>query len=262
MDKLDTRTKEEFSIKGQQIVHWLAENSTAVITTDPRELVKDLNPLRNIVNDAQVVGLGEATHGNKEFAQIKDGVLRFLVEEMDFNGLVMEVPEESAKGINSYIKTGEGDPQKLLVDLGYWVTRTQEVLEMIIWMRAFNELHPNRKVSFYGCDISIDDTRRKNNSSRDNAMADNTIKFLRKAGENARFVLWAHNTHIANLDISSYKTAGAHLKDELGDKYLNFAKIFNQGSFLARREGFGAQLSGGIETFEFSNSSLKFRLFF
>src|ERR1035437_320116 len=246
------KIKQEITDK-LEIIKWLKKNSIIISTINPQEDISDLLPLKEIIGSAKLVGLGEATHGNKEFAQIKDRILRFLVEEMGFDGIVVEVSEEPAKNIDKYIKTGKGNPKKFLSELGYWITRTQEVLDMIEWMRSYNAKPYNKKLSFYGCDISIDDSRRKTDVSateRDKAMADNCIRFL-KSKKDSKLALWAHNTHIANLDIPNFKTTGAFLKDILGEQYINFGILFGEGSFNARRADFKKQRAGEIEAFTF-----------
>lgn len=42
---------------------------------------KDLEPLKTILKDKKIVAMGEATHGTKEFFQMKHRMLEFLVEK-------------------------------------------------------------------------------------------------------------------------------------------------------------------------------------
>lgn len=237
-------------------IKWLKENSILLASVNPQETNSDLLPLKEVIGSAVLVGLGEATHGNKEFSQVKHRILKFLVEKMDFDGLIMEVPQEPAKKIDEYIKTGEGDPRKLLSNLGYWITRTQEVLDMIEWMRSDNIKSPDRQISFYGCDIPLDDKRRSKDVSstqRDSAMAENCIEFLHDGGKDLKLAFWGHNTHVANLDIPEFKTTGAFLKDALGDQYLNFGFIFGEGSFNARSQN--QEVIGDVGKFTLPKSS-------
>src|SRR5581483_10798357 len=143
-----------------EIVDWLQDHSIHLKSIQPEEDLSDLTPLREIVGESQLVGLGEATHGNKEFVQIRDRITRFLIERMNFNGVIMEVPQEEAKAVDHYIKTGEGSREDVLNGLVYWVFRTQEVLDLINRMRQFNQTSPKQKISFKGCDIPLEDERR------------------------------------------------------------------------------------------------------
>ena len=40
--------------------------------------------------------------------------------------------------MNEYVLTGEGDPRELLDGMYFWTWNTQEVLDMILWMREYN----------------------------------------------------------------------------------------------------------------------------
>ncbi len=56
--------------------------------------------------------------------------------------------------VNDYVQTGQGDPAELLQGLYYSTWDTQEVLDMILWMRAHNENPGDAPlVSFYGFDM-------------------------------------------------------------------------------------------------------------
>lgn len=236
----------------KEVVSWLTENSIPLSTTKQEDLT-DLEPIRDIIGNAQLVGLGEATHGSREFIEIRGSIFKFLVKELGFKGLVMEVPEEPARKINDYIHTGEGELNELLKGLGYWTVRNQEMAEMFEWMKNYNKTNPDSPISFYGCDILVDDGRRnQSNSVRDKALATNCLRFLDDLGDDGKLVLWGHNAHVANLDIPNFKTLGSHLKERLAQGYVNFTTLFNRGSFLAIQGNTKADNVGEIEAFTLS----------
>jgi erythromycin esterase len=137
-----------------EISNWLRENAIPFDTTEPDSDFDDLMPLKEIIGDSRVVALGEATHGTHEFFQMKHRLLRFLVEEMGFNTFAIEANWPEANLVNDYVHTGEGDPAKLLKGLHFWTWDTQEVLDMIRWMRVHNENPGDApKVSFFGFDM-------------------------------------------------------------------------------------------------------------
>ena len=135
-------------------IQWLKANAIPFDTTDPNNSFEDLMPLKKIIGDARIVALGEATHGTHEFFQMKHRMLEFLVEEMGFNTFAMEAAWPEANLINDYVHTGKGEPAKILS--GYAAGGdAQEVLDLIQWMRAYNENPSNtRKISFYGFEIA------------------------------------------------------------------------------------------------------------
>jgi len=142
-------------------VLWLKANAIPFDTTDPDSNLEDLMPLKGVIGSARIVALGEATHGTHEFFQMKHRMLEFLVEEMGFNIFAMEANWPEANLINDYIHTGMGDPTTLLKGLYFWTWDTQEVLDMIRWMRAYNENPSNTsKISFFGFDMQYDQMAR------------------------------------------------------------------------------------------------------
>ncbi len=143
-------------------IQWLKANAIPFDTTEPNHSFEDLMPLKKIIGDARIVALGEATHGTHEFLQMKHRMLKFLVEEMGFNIFAMEANWPEANLINDYVHTGKGEPAQIL--RGYAGDEGEEVLDMIEWMRAYNENPSNtRKISFYGFDIANAGPMAKNN---------------------------------------------------------------------------------------------------
>ncbi|HEX2223479.1 MAG TPA: erythromycin esterase family protein [Thermoanaerobaculia bacterium] len=114
----------------------------------------DLQPLKPVIGDARIVSLGEATHGTREFFQMKHRLLEFLVEERGFTHFSIEAGVPEAARINDYVLTGEGDPGELLEGLRYVPWKTQEVLDLILWMRAYNA-SGRGPVQFTGFDMQI-----------------------------------------------------------------------------------------------------------
>jgi erythromycin esterase len=130
---------------------WLRGNAVAFDRTDPTGSLDDLEPLRQMVGDARIVSLGEATHGTREFFQMKHRVLRFLVERMGFTAFAIEATWPEANRLDRYVRTGEGDPAVLLSGLYFWTWNTDEVLQMIQWMRQRNAT--GGSAGFYGFDM-------------------------------------------------------------------------------------------------------------
>src|SRR5512145_1222218 len=69
---------------------WLRGAAVPFDRVDPADNLDDLEPLRRLVGDARIVSLGEATHGTREFFQMKHRILRFLVERMGFTAFAIE----------------------------------------------------------------------------------------------------------------------------------------------------------------------------
>ena len=133
---------------------WLATNATRLETVEAGHGFADLQPLKPIIGPARIVALGEATHGTREFFQLKHRMLEFLVTEMGFNLFAIEATMPESFDINDYVLTGRGDPEKALAGIYFWTWDTEEVRAMIEWMRSYNaDPRHARKVKFYGFDM-------------------------------------------------------------------------------------------------------------
>ncbi len=133
---------------------WIAQTATALGTDDPGAALGELEPLRAMVGTAHTVGLGDATYGSRESARLKHRVARFLVSQMGFTTLVLEAPFAEAEDLNAYVNGGSGSPERLLSRLYSWTTNTQELAEVIAWLREWNRTAPlAQRVQLRGMDI-------------------------------------------------------------------------------------------------------------
>jgi len=133
-------------------VEWMKANAIRLDTPQAGHGFADMQKLKQVVGDARIVSLGEATHGTREFFQLKHRMLEFLASEMGFTIFSIEANMPEAYKLNEYVLTGKGDPKQLLEGLYFWTWNTQEVLEMILWMREFNKSGKGR-VEFTGFDM-------------------------------------------------------------------------------------------------------------
>lgn len=131
------------------VIRWIQSNAIPISTVEPNEDFSDLQPLKPILSGVDIVGLGEATHGTREFFQFKHRLLRFLVIELGFTTLAFETPFEGE--INESINGSEIALEDALKEQAFLVWQTNEVLETISWMRDFNQ-QQERKIEFIGID--------------------------------------------------------------------------------------------------------------
>ncbi|HEX5996928.1 MAG TPA: erythromycin esterase family protein [Jiangellales bacterium] len=137
---------------GSPVPEWIGRHAHRLATSDPDATPHDLRHLHGMMRGALIVGLGESTHGAREEFTLKHRLVRHLVEHQGFRSVVLE--EDWTKGlqIDEYLQHGQGDPQVLLADAGTpW--RTEEILDLLVWMRAYNQSHPGDPVRFAGADV-------------------------------------------------------------------------------------------------------------
>ncbi|MBN1221992.1 MAG: erythromycin esterase family protein, partial [Candidatus Aminicenantes bacterium] len=138
----------------EAVTQWIEKNAIPLESIAAGHGFKDLEPFGDILKDVRVVGLGEATHGSREFFQFKHRMLEFLVEKLGFRIFAIEASYAGCNNINAYVLHGKGDPAEALASQKFWTWDTQEVRDMIAWMRQYNTKLPDeKKVQFLGYDL-------------------------------------------------------------------------------------------------------------
>ncbi len=128
-----------------------------------KETIKDFGTyaqgIEEIVlpEETRIVALGEATHGNKEFQELKLDVFAHLVETTQVRGFALEGDFSGCAMANEYVLYGEGSAQEAVKKLGFEIYRTDEMLELVQWMHDYNaEADEADKVRLYGFDMQRD----------------------------------------------------------------------------------------------------------
>lgn len=137
-----------------EFVAWLRDNAVPLDTVELERGFADLRRVKDVIGDARVVGVGESTHGTREFFQFRHRLFEYLATELGFTVYIIEANLPGALAVNDYVLHGKGDAVSALAETFMWVHDTQEVLEFIEWMRRYNAdpKHP-RKLKFYGSNV-------------------------------------------------------------------------------------------------------------
>ena len=120
---------------------------------------RDYDALLDLIGDAPVVLLGEASHGTHEFYRERRRITERLVEERGFNIVAVEADWPDAYRVNRWVRGGgrDGGPVEALDDFRRfprWMWRNRDVLELVGWMGGHNRSNPStRHVGFYGLDL-------------------------------------------------------------------------------------------------------------
>ncbi|MBD3414278.1 MAG: hypothetical protein GF421_07610 [Candidatus Aminicenantes bacterium] len=111
-----------------------------------------------IFSQAQIIALGEATHGTKEFFELKHRLLQYLVKNHNVRALGFEFDFRFGSSLNMerFVTEGKGDLDALFHGL-YWTHRNQELKNMILWMQKYNSDKKDwEKIHFVGIDSQLD----------------------------------------------------------------------------------------------------------
>lgn len=118
------------------------------------------NAARDIVDitvpdGAAVIALGEASHGNVEFQQLKLSVLQQLVAQ-GVRAFALEADFGEGLLVNRFIH-GEGDcatVEDVIEHLSFTIYHTQQMADLFQWMRDYNAgVSEEEQLSFYGFDL-------------------------------------------------------------------------------------------------------------
>jgi len=121
-----------------------------------------LEPAVSDLADARVVGMGEATHGTREFQTARAALVRGLVADAGFRAVAFEENFGSLLRANEYVTHGEGTLAAAMAQFRDYLFRTETVRDLVEWLRAFNEGRPeDDRVGLYGVDVqnATDPTR-------------------------------------------------------------------------------------------------------
>jgi erythromycin esterase-like protein len=119
----------------------------------------DFDPLLDLIGDARLVLLGEASHGTHECYRIRAEITKRLIRERGFTAIAVEADWPDAYRINRYIRGRPGDNDATEALAGFvrfpqWMWRNADVLDFVGWLRAHNEAAPDTvQVGFYGLDL-------------------------------------------------------------------------------------------------------------
>lgn len=102
-----------------------------------------------------IVGIGEAAHGSRDFVTFRHRALRYLVEKKGFRALALEANWSTGMRLDDYLRTGRGDPVRIMSEEfqnAHLLLHSQDYLDMIRWMRAYDIAHPGDPLRFVGND--------------------------------------------------------------------------------------------------------------
>jgi erythromycin esterase-like protein len=119
----------------------------------------DYDGLLDLIGDAQLVLLGEASHGTREFYRERAKITQRLITEKGFMAVAVEADWPDAYRVHRYVngRSSDPSPRQALDDFKRfptWMWRNTEVLDFVRWLRTYNDAQETiRKIGFYGLDL-------------------------------------------------------------------------------------------------------------
>lgn len=114
----------------------------------------------DLVGDARIVLMGEASHGTLEFYQARMALSQYLIKNKGFQAIAVEGDWTSVYSIHRYCQGYDNadKPQAALDSFNRfptWMWKNTEMLKFILQLRQYNEqfISNANKIGFYGLDL-------------------------------------------------------------------------------------------------------------
>ncbi len=121
---------------------------------------RDYDPLIDLIGDARIVLLGEASHGTHEFYRERARITKRLISDHGFGAIAIEGDWPDALRLSRYVRGADDDADAEEALSGFrrfptWMWRNAEFLDLVGWLRAHNDRRPAdvAKVGVYGLDL-------------------------------------------------------------------------------------------------------------
>jgi erythromycin esterase len=135
-------------------LRWVQSHADAFSSADSVPTSGERAQVVAVVGDARIVGVSELTEGTHEFPNIIRRMLLSLADSAGFRGLAIQAPMAEALEVDRYVRTGIGDPRRLLHALGSWRWEDREMVALVTELRNWNRAHStDKQIGFYGFEI-------------------------------------------------------------------------------------------------------------
>lgn len=117
---------------------------------------KDIHFLNKILANKQIVVMGEATHGTKEFSELKHRVFKQMVLQNQTKIFGLEANFSACQQLNAYLCGQDSlhTGKEMLKSIYSIIWETEEMLDLITWIHTYNKTQtPDNQVYFYGFDM-------------------------------------------------------------------------------------------------------------
>ncbi|KAL4422753.1 hypothetical protein ABPG75_008950 [Micractinium tetrahymenae] len=115
--------------------------------------------LQRIPAEAEVVMVGEASHGTDDFYRMRAEITKLLIRERGFNAVVVEADFPDAFRVNLYVRGMSEDKSADEALSNFerfptWMWRNNVMLDFVDWLRRHNQgQEQGRACAFYGMDV-------------------------------------------------------------------------------------------------------------
>lgn len=211
-------------------VKWINEHAHE-LRSDAQTDLSDLSFLKEELKGKQIVGLGEASHGTREFYTEKARIISYLIKNCDFRTVAFEVPDSVMMRIDAFVQTGQGDIKMTMKGMGLY--GVEEIYQLFLTLGEYNKSNTGEKrVKLIGFDKP---EYWSDPISRDGFMAKNVTNIV--SADTAKTIIWAHNVHLLKDTTAQYLSMGGYITRHFGNRYFALALDTYQGSVSVLNQG-------------------------
>ena len=196
-----------------------AAGAVVLDTTHPTQPVGNLDDVLPLIDEAQVLGLGESNPGTSELVSVRQRLIeRFHAAGYDH--LALPFTADQVDALKSWVtdKTdteAEAGASEFLQSLDDPFWYSEEARRLLLWIRSLHQDPETASMELLAHGDGSDATA-----------------ILQAAKDGKKVLVWGHNRQI-----SRQGSLGKALADGLGDGYVAWGGFFNQGAFMAQRPG-------------------------
>ena len=119
-----------------QALSWVRANAHA-LPADPA--IADFRRMVDLLSEARIVGVGEATHGTHEDFFAKCQLIKALVTFGGVRTVALEANLSAGRELDAYVSQGAGDIAAVMRDSGLFQNwQSEEFGGLFMWLRAWN----------------------------------------------------------------------------------------------------------------------------
>jgi erythromycin esterase len=187
-------------------IAWLRAKAVPFSDTEPS--VTELQTLIGRLGEAQIIGIGEATHGDHQDQSFKAQLIKAMIASGRIDTIALECSRQAGADFDAFARTGQGDLTMLIRSKRFFRTwQDDEMAGLILWVRAWNSVAatPVRIIGIDNQDANRDiaaalDFIRAQDSGLADRLAAGVAPMLDQKGQTLSFYKWVVSTPQAQFD--------------------------------------------------------------
>jgi erythromycin esterase-like protein len=135
-------------------LRWVEPNAVAIQPDDSVATTGERAFLDGIAEGARIIGFSELSEGTHQFPYVIRRSLIALAGSSRVRALAIQAPMPEAMEVDRYVRTGVGEPVRLLRTLNSWRWETREMRALVGAIREYNQGKAAAdQIGFYGFEI-------------------------------------------------------------------------------------------------------------